>query len=640
MAFVLEIGYETHQKTIPNTLISLFRQFGIEGSVTHENGLIVCSLNGSHPRLQEALEKAGELLPASIFLRGSRHRFDDRIHDTLPEFMPTLPLGLGVCPQCQKEMFDPASQRYYYPFTSCKNCGGQYGMFERYPYVRDNTQLRFSLPCEACSAELSENPFRFAYPQIGCHRCGIKVAFREGENLLEAADAASFKVLFEAAAGAIVAGKRLRLKSTMGYRTFYRSEQFCSGSVLMLFNASKMMSLLSLIDEEFNALMSIERPILHAALRDEELISHVGHSADVQYPDDGFALLLCRELLQLGLDTVAYEICDEAAVCDATVDFDRNVRTQSPMRLFMNKETRFIAEGERVSFPAYLASSADVASFAHNLVALGQGEGMIIDRTESFTGTTTSRINALEGEELPFSHNNIHRFEQDSASFMAVLSENGLRSCSAVGAYFDESITFLYAKNGHITRVIPSEAFEGKGLIDRIRTLREGSDRLVENLRLNHSGLYRIVETIETSGAGLLEAAAMIIGLEDPGAYALMRESLHFSGKGGVQIDTRLKDNRFDGVAFLASIISYKIADVPSNLLCYSVFESLGDYFSDILTELKNRSKAERIVLCGSGFANQSLYSRVVRNLKQTPPVLARSFPIGRENGVLGGIYL
>ena len=121
---------------------------------------------------------------------------------------------------------------------------------------------------------------------------------------------------------------------------------------------------------------------------------------------------------------------------------------------------------------------------------------------------------------------------------------------------------------------------------------------------------------------------------------ALVKEALKFVGKGGLQIDTKLRDNRFDTIAFLASIISYKIADVPTSLLCYSVFESLGDYFSDILTELKNRSKAEHIVLCGSGFANQSLYSRVTRNLKNTPPVLARSFPIGRENGVVGGIYL
>jgi hydrogenase maturation factor HypF (carbamoyltransferase family) len=223
---------------------------------------------------------------------------------------------------------------------------------------------------------------------------------------------------------------------------------------------------------------------------------------------------------------------------------------------------------------------------------------------------------------------------------MAVLGENALRGKSAVGAYFDETVSFLYTKGDHITRVVPSEPFEPANLIERIGSLREGSDRLIENLRVRHPLVYDILQTIEGSSCDLFEAAAMIMELKDPGVKALMKEALKFAGKGGVQIDTKLRDNRFDTIAFLASIISYRVADVSTSLLCYSIFESLGDYFSDILTELKNRSKADHIVLCGSGFANQSLYSRIARNLKNTPLVLSRSFPIGRENGVVGGIYL
>lgn len=638
MAFIFEIGCDTHQKTIANTLVSIFRMHGVEASIEHENGLITCAINQDHPRLQEAFDAMGSLLPASVFMRGSSHRFDETPVTRLPEFLERLPLGLGVCPRCTGEMLDPSSRRYYYPFTSCNHCGGQYAFFDAYPYVRENTALRAIPPCPACAHEFSADPFREGYPQIGCPECGVGVSMREGDELFLARSSAEYKTLFERAAALIAAGKKIRIKTTTGIRVFAPSDAG-GGTALMVFNASKLSTLFSLIDEEFNALLSIERPVLHVALKDERLKSVMGDTADAQYCDDGFTLLLGRELIERGIDAAAVST-DEYTPVDAVIDYDIAINTQSPMRLFLNKDVRFVAQGERGSFPAFVVPALDVASFAHSLAAVRVGEKMLIDRPEHLGGTATSKVNALEGEQLGFSHGNIHRFDQDTASFMAVLAENGLRKNSAVCAYFDETITFLYTKGEHITRIIPAEPFVSAGLIGRIGSLREGSDRLIGNLRSQHVQLYGVLETIESSSCSLFEAAAMIVGLENPAMSALAKEALRFVGKGGLQIDTKLRDNRFDSVAFLASIISYRLADVPTPLLCYSIFESLGDYFSDILTELKNRSKAEHVVLCGSGFANQSLYSRVVRNLKNTPPVLSRSFPIGRENGVVGGIYL
>lgn len=639
MAFIFEIGCDTHQKTIANTLVSILRLYGIEASVTQDKGRITCAMNQDHPRLQEAFDAMGSLLPASLFMRGSSHRFDDTRMTQLPEFLERLPLGLGVCPRCMREMFDPASRRYYYPFTSCNHCGGQYAFFEAYPYVRENTALRAISPCPACTEEFSEDAFRQGYPQIGCPECGVEVTLREGETLWCAKSSADFKALFERAAAAVARGERVRIQTTMGVRTFALPAAASDDSIVMVFDASKLSELFSLIDEEFNALLSLERPILHVALKDPFFKASLGDTVDAQYADDGFTLLLGRELIGLGIGAAVYST-DEGADADVMIGYDIAINTQSPMRLFLNKEVRFVAQGERGSFPAYIAPAVDVAGFAHSLAAVRVGEKMLIDRPEHLGGTTTSKVNALAGEELGFSHGNLHRFDQDTASFMAVLAENGLRKNSAVCAYFDETITFLYTKGEHITRVIPAEPFVSSGLIGRIGSLREGSDRLIDNLRLQRAELYGVLETIEGSSCSLFEAAAMIVGLKNPGMNALVKEALRFVGKGGLQIDTKLRDNRFDSVAFLASIISYRLADVPTPLLCYSVFESLGDYFSDILTELKNRSKAEHVVLCGSGFANQSLYSRVMRNLKNTPPVLSRSFPIGRENGVVGGICL
>ncbi len=107
-----------------------------------------------------------------------------------------------------------------------------------------------------------------------------------------------------------------------------------------------------------------------------------------------------------------------------------------------------------------------------------------------------------------------------------------------------------------------------------------------------------------------------------------------------MQIDTKIEDNRFNHVAFLSSILSYQLAGVDPIYLSYSIFESLGDYVSELLSELKGKTKATEIVLCGSHFANPSLFSRVQRNLKATPPLMNISYPIGRENCVIGGVFL
>ena len=639
MALLLEIGCDTHQTTIANTLVSILRMYGVAASVSQTGGVVTCAMDEEHPRLQEALGAMGNLLPPSVFMRGSSHRRDDSAPAGLPAFLDRLPLGRGVCPRCTREMLDPSSRRYYYPFTSCNHCGGQYAFFERYPYVRENTALRDFTPCPACAEEFGSDPFREGYPQIGCCECAIEVTLQEEETLLRARSSADFKTLFARAASALAEGKKVRIKTTMGVRTFTLSDAASQEAVVMPLNGSKLSGLFALIDEEFNALLSIERPILHVALKEESLKTRLGATADVQFPDEGFSILLAHELNGRGIDVVVYT-ADEGERADVSIDYDIAINTQSPMRLFLNKEIRFVARGERGSFPAYVFPPSDVASFAHGLAAVRVGEKMLIDRPEHLGGTTTSKVNALEGEALGFSHGNLHRFDQDSASFMAVLAENTLREKSAVCAYFDETITFLYAKGGHVTRIIPFEPFDSRDFIARLTSLREGSERLVENLRQQSPELYGRLETVQSSPCGLFEAAATLMGLENPGVDALSKEALRFVGKGGLQIDTKLRDNRFDAVAFLGSIISYRLADVPTPLLCYSVFESLGDYFSDILTELKNRAKAEHIVVCGSGFANQSLYSRVARNLKNTPPVLARSFPIGRENGVVGGIYL
>lgn len=639
MAFTLEVMTSFSQPMIKNYLISIIRTFGIKAVVHQQKTKIICAFDSSNEKLQECLESIGTNLPASCFMTKSEFYDIEGEPETVPDFDIEYPIALGLCPGCQKEMFDPGSKRYYYPFTHCTHCGGQYAFFDHYPYVRSNTALSYVKPCSACEKESVSCGRREKQVLNSCHECGIPVKLIHKGNERYANDPGSFRTMFEVAAKALRDGKTLLMKTTMGYRLFYRTDKLEQSSVLMLTNAMKITEYCSLINDEFNALLSIERPIIHVALKDETLRSTFGATIDVKYPDEGFSILLGKELTLLGLDFIAYRALDWAVEADFSMDFDLNIHSQSDMRLFINKDVKFIASGERVSFPARLPFGTDTLSIAHGLVGIKDEKGMLFDQMERFSSASTLKVNQLETEEPAVESANFHTMAEDEASFMSVIAEHNKFGTKVVGAYFEGEPSFLYYDGKKVIRVVPPKPFSPEGLLEKMATLREGSDRLVANMRTKLPEMVEALSSLK-EGATLFEATAIILDLEEKSYEGVMKEALKFVGKGGLQIDTKVEDNRFNHVAFLSSIISYRLADVDAVYLSYSIFESFGDYFSELLTEIKGKTKASDVVLCGSYFAGQSLFSRLQRNLKTTPPLMNVSYPIGKESCVVGGVFL
>jgi len=640
MAFTLEIMTSFSQPTIKNYLIAIIRSFGIKSVVHQQKSKIICAFESTHENLQECLETIASALPASCFMSSSQHYEMVGEPESIPDFEVEYPVALGLCPSCQKEMFDPSSRRYYYPFTQCTHCGGQYAFFEHYPYTRENTALKYVKPCPTCDEEAKNVGRREKQVLNSCHACGIPVKLIHKDKERYANDAGSFRTLFEVAAKALRDGKTLLMKTTMGYRYFYRAEKLEHASLLMLVNAMKITEYCSLIHDEFNALLSIERPILHVALKDEALRETFGASVDVKYPDEGFSILLAKELTLLGIDFIGYSALEEACEADFVMDFDLELNHQSDIRLFINKEFKFIISGERVSFPSRLAIGADTLSIAYGLVGIKDEKGMLFDQMGRFESASILKVNQLESEAPAVESATFHTIAADEASFMSVIAEHNKFGTKVVGAYFEGEPSFLYYDGKKVIRVVPSKHFSGSGIIEAMRGLREGSDRLMLNIENNHPKLHQILMKIEQSNLSLFQATAMILDLEEQSYEGVMKEALKFIGKGGLQIDTKVHDNRFDHVAFLASIISYRLAGVDSVYLSYSIFESFGDYFSELLHEIKGKTKASEIVLCGTYFAGQSLFSRMERNLKATPILMNRSYPIGKENCVVGGVFL
>jgi len=396
MALVLQFTLTTSQPYIKNIITATTREFNVFAKIEQKRDTLICAFDEESANLEVMLQTLEKRVPASLFLKNLQSSSNDEKPTALPSLDLDFPVGVALCPSCQKEMFDPSSKRYYYPFTSCSCCGSGVSFLKSYPYSRENSSMKYIQPCSSCNVETHSKGLKEAYPLNSCHECGIPVRLMSKKSERYANDAGSFKTMFEVAAKAIKDGKKVLIKTTFGYRVFYTLEHQTPQMKLLFVEADKITDYCSLISEEYHALLSIERPVLHVALKDEVLKEQVGYNtAFVKYPDEGFSILLGAELKKLGLDFVGYEEVDENAEADFKMEFDLEITPQEDIRYFLNKDRSFIASGERVCFPYRINIPSDTLSIAYNLAGIKQKEGVLFDRLSRFGEVHPSRVHHI-----------------------------------------------------------------------------------------------------------------------------------------------------------------------------------------------------------------------------------------------------
>lgn len=84
-----------------------------------------------------------------------------------------VPPDIGICKDCEKELFNPRDRRFGYPFINCVNCGPRFSIIKDVPYDRAKTTMSNFHMCSLCEYEYSDpSSRRFHAEPNACEDCG------------------------------------------------------------------------------------------------------------------------------------------------------------------------------------------------------------------------------------------------------------------------------------------------------------------------------------------------------------------------------------------------------------------------------------------------------------------------------------
>lgn len=198
-------------------------EFQLKGYVSNDELGVVILCQGENAEkffkeIHRRNPKSSEIIFSEIKKIETTEIFENfYIKPTEKNVVVDIPLtpDFATCQSCENEIFDEKNPRYFYPFTTCTQCGPRYSITKKFPFERENTAIEVFKMCPNCLAEY-RNPdnVRFHSQTNSCPNCGIQIWLKDnqGEEFK-----GTNKDIFEKLTEELSKGKIIALKNTAGY---------------------------------------------------------------------------------------------------------------------------------------------------------------------------------------------------------------------------------------------------------------------------------------------------------------------------------------------------------------------------------------------------------------------------------------
>lgn len=299
-------------------IFNLAEEFQLKGYVSNDElgVIIVCQGENSEmffKKIHHRKPKSSEIIFSEIKEIETAEIFTNFfIKPTGKNIVVDIPLtpDFATCESCETELFDEKNPRYFYPFTTCTQCGPRYSITKKFPFERENTAIEVFKMCPNCFTEY-KNPddVRFHSQTNSCPNCGIQIWLKDNQgNEFKGSN----KEIFEKLAEELFKGKIVALKNTAGYLLMCdatnseavselrkRKRRPTKPFAVLFSEISKMQEYLEISELQIQHFKSSESPIIVTKIKDKkdlaiEQISPNMNSIGAMFPYSGTLKLISK----------------------------------------------------------------------------------------------------------------------------------------------------------------------------------------------------------------------------------------------------------------------------------------------------------------------------------------------------------
>jgi len=169
---------------------------GLTGTIKNTSSGVELQLEGEESTLRHIIEGIADNAPPLSRIERIETEFSDDLQgfqsfSILPSRTEDIRNTLispdvAICPDCLRELRDPADRRYGYPFINCTNCGPRFTIIRDVPYDRAMTSMAGFRMCPDCEVEYKDiNNRRYHAQPDCCPECGPELHLYNGDGKVQ-----------------------------------------------------------------------------------------------------------------------------------------------------------------------------------------------------------------------------------------------------------------------------------------------------------------------------------------------------------------------------------------------------------------------------------------------------------------------